>query len=249
MPKNYMPEHLPANYLKHMNGFINEMADDKRLKPAHVSLYLTLFGCWNRHFFVNPFAVNRRYLMQASHIGSRDTYIRMLRDLDAFGYIRYYPPDVLGGAAKICIFPLGKRTAAPAGSGPAPAPEERPRGPATGPEPGPKTGRNNKPVKQSNPESGALPPRKRPEPGPDKPADLEEAAAFFEEMRFNAQEAPLFFHHYEANGWRQSNGLPIRNWKAAAEKWVLNIPQFTKQDNGKTTTRLHSGRKRYGDPL
>lgn len=101
-----MPEHLPANYLTHMNGFIATASADKRLKPAHISLYLTLFGIWNRYFFMNPFPISRMHVMQASHIGSKVTYIQALRDLHAFGYIRYYRSESIGAAPQISILPI-----------------------------------------------------------------------------------------------------------------------------------------------
>jgi hypothetical protein len=250
MPRKYMPEHIPANYLLHMNAFIQSMATDERLKPAHVSLYITLFGCWNKHFFVNPFPVYRRHIMTASHIGSRDTYIKTLKELHTFGYVRYYPSDLLAGAAQVAMLPLPKKGlyTGPE-SGPAPGPETGPYKPVSGPVTGPKTGRNNKQVNNSNKKNSALPTHLRNKSGPQKPSGLPEVTTFFKAMHFSEQQAPLFFSHYEANGWRQSNGLLIRNWQAAAEKWVLNAPNFKNQAHGNTTGRLHTGKPRYSDPL
>lgn len=84
---------------------------------------------------------------------------------------------------------------------------------------------------------------------PDMPEHPEDVVIFFQQMRFDPREAPRFFNHYEANGWHQSNGLPIRNWKAAAEKWVSNIPHFKIRNNDTPNGRLNSGPSNYTDPL
>ena len=267
MPRKYMPEQIPANYLLHMNSFIEAMSHDERLKPAHVSLYITLFACWNKHFFVNPFVISRRVMMTASHIGSRDCYTQTLKELHTFGYIRYCPSAYLGGAAQVSVLPLRKAgfpvladipSPAESGStdgvlrpetGTGPVPETAPGSPEKGTHTVPKTGPKNKHINNTNKKRGALPTHQGKNSGPDIPSGMDETVTFFREMRFADDQAPLFFYHYQANGWHQSNGLPIRNWKAAAEKWVLNIQKFKKNGNDDATGRLHTGQPRYTDPL
>ncbi len=239
-----MPEHLPANYLTHMNGFIATASADKRLKPAHISLYLTLFGIWNRYFFMNPFPISRIHVMQASHIGSKVTYIQALRDLHAFGYIRYYRSESIGAAPQISILPI--KISPVAGS------KMLPDRPGNDPAPGSEMAPFNKQIQKSNKENGAPPTKKQKKVTPEKP-DMpehpEDVVIFFQQMRFDPREAPRFFNHYEANGWHQSNGLPIRNWKAAAEKWVSNTPHFKIRNNASPNNRLSSGPSNYTDPL
>ncbi len=76
---------------KHLNGFCRLAAQDKRLLPVHLSLYLALFGQWSEANFTNPFVVYRPGLMQVARIRSRVTYHKRLRELHRFGYIRYQP--------------------------------------------------------------------------------------------------------------------------------------------------------------
>jgi hypothetical protein len=40
--------------------------------------------------------------------------------------------------------------------------------------------------------------------------------------RKNGIDPAYFRDHYEANGWVQSGGKPIRNWKAAVRTWERN---------------------------
>ena len=50
------------------------------------------------------------------------------------------------------------------------------------------------------------------------PPTLEEVKAYFTE-RNTTINAEAFWAHYEANGWVQSRGKPIRNWKACLTTW------------------------------
>ena len=71
--------------------WIRRMADDSRLLSTHISLFTGLFTCYGRSGFENPFPVNRKTLMAYSKIASIATYHKCIRELDAYGYIRYEP--------------------------------------------------------------------------------------------------------------------------------------------------------------
>jgi hypothetical protein len=68
--------------------------------------------------------------------------------------------------------------------------------------------------------------RKRPAGSTFVAPTAEEAAAYFTLKSLDGN--PAEFHdHYEGNGWKQANGLPIKDWQAAARNWSRREPQFS----------------------
>jgi hypothetical protein len=59
------------------------------------------------------------------------------------------------------------------------------------------------------------------------PPTLEEIQAFVVKERGGSMaDAENFFDHFSANGWRVSGKTPMRDWKAAARKWVRTSAQW-----------------------
>ncbi|MDX9882643.1 MAG: hypothetical protein RBS73_11295 [Prolixibacteraceae bacterium] len=79
------------NYIKHLNGFFERVSGDGKLTAYHISLYLALFQLWNLNRFSEKFPVNRTELMVLSRIRSVNTYAKCIKELDEWGYIRYWP--------------------------------------------------------------------------------------------------------------------------------------------------------------
>ena len=79
------------NYIKHLTGFFNKIADENKLNPTHISLYLALFQCWNVNRFKNPTGISREEIMKASKINSKATYHKCMRELQTLGFIEYLP--------------------------------------------------------------------------------------------------------------------------------------------------------------
>ncbi|MBL7909801.1 MAG: transcriptional regulator [Bacteroidia bacterium] len=79
------------NYIIHLNKTFAIFCEDERLTPFHVSLYFSLFQYWNMAKFRNPISISRDELMRASKIGSVNTYIRSIKDLHNWNYIKYIP--------------------------------------------------------------------------------------------------------------------------------------------------------------
>ena len=57
------------------------------------------------------------------------------------------------------------------------------------------------------------------------PPTLDEVKAYFEE-RGTSISPDAFWAHYEANGWVQSRGKPIKNWKACLTTWEHRRGEF-----------------------
>ncbi|KFC19329.1 transcriptional regulator [Chryseobacterium sp. FH1] len=79
------------NYIKHLTGFFEKVADEKTLNPTHISLYIALFQFWNFNRFRNPISISRDEVMRISKISSKATYHKCLKNLHALGYIDYQP--------------------------------------------------------------------------------------------------------------------------------------------------------------
>jgi hypothetical protein len=79
------------NYINHLNKVFQLTYADVRLTPYHLSLYYTLIQFWNRAHFRNPISISRYELMQVSKIGSVNTYIKCIKELEQFGFIQYKP--------------------------------------------------------------------------------------------------------------------------------------------------------------
>jgi hypothetical protein len=74
-----------------VDAFLKQAADDDRLLPTHISLFMAIFYYSNAQ---NPYAlfhVCRRKLMQFSRIRSKSTYHKCISDLVEYGYITYVP--------------------------------------------------------------------------------------------------------------------------------------------------------------
>ncbi len=79
------------NYIKHLTGFFEKIVNDHSLNPIHISLYISLFQCWNTNRFQNPISITRDEVMRISKICSRATYHKCIRELHEKGYIKYEP--------------------------------------------------------------------------------------------------------------------------------------------------------------
>ncbi|MES2063123.1 MAG: hypothetical protein V4456_14445 [Bacteroidota bacterium] len=82
--------------------FLQKAANDDRLLPSHISLYMAMF-------YYSPdkpgdhFQVNRKKLMRFSRIKSIATYHKCIKGLVARGYIDYQPSYDPNGASSVAL--------------------------------------------------------------------------------------------------------------------------------------------------
>ncbi|WP_445732398.1 hypothetical protein [Mariniflexile sp.] len=79
------------NYITHLNTVLETFNNDERIKQGHITLYMAFFQLWNRKFFKETLTINRELIMERAKIKSKTTYHNHVRDLDAWGYLTYYP--------------------------------------------------------------------------------------------------------------------------------------------------------------
>lgn len=53
-----------------------------------------------------------------------------------------------------------------------------------------------------------------------------EIERFFREKKYAVSEARKFYNHYKAIGWKIQGKIPIEDWKALAEKWMVNTSKW-----------------------
>lgn len=242
------------NYILHLNSFFRLVRQDARLRPHHITLYMALFQRWNESRFEQVFTIKREWVMHMSRIGSKATYHKCLKELHLARYIVYHPPVNKYGPAKISMITLPQKL--PAGERQpdlfAAGTKNEPPGNDTTDEsllcntctnndtaPVPETAPVYKHINESkNSVNTLLIPGRN------------EVDAYFASKAYAAAEGKKFFLHYESTGWRTGRQTPIVNWKAAADKWMLNIINPKTPSTHGNATHLHTKTdKDYSEPL
>lgn len=74
-----------------LNSFIQAATADPRLLPTHISLYVILFFEWQKAEYKTPFIIDRKQVMYKAKISGRTTYLKCIKQLASYGYIKYMP--------------------------------------------------------------------------------------------------------------------------------------------------------------
>lgn len=241
------------NYIKHLTAIFEIMDSDTRLTPFHISLYMSLFRYWNLNFFHNPVSISRDEMMKMSKIGSVNTYIRCLKELHSWNYIRYEPSYNRQKGSMVYLYTFDNSTDN-AGEMPVRPSinninienktnliEQAKNFELKNSDMYTKEEKEKFRQKKKNEDtisSGSFPPT------------LEYVKIYFDEKGISVLEAEKFFNYFESNGWLVGGRAKMKDWKAAARNWILNIPKFAPKPkpSGNNQTNLNQS-KNYGEPL
>jgi hypothetical protein len=72
-------------------SFMEEVQEDPRISPVHISLYLAIVQRWAAQGGDGPVSFKARLLMPVAKIGGRALFCRTIRQLHEYGYLRYEP--------------------------------------------------------------------------------------------------------------------------------------------------------------
>lgn len=80
---------------------------------------------------------------------------------------------------------------------------------------------------------------------------IEEVKIYFQDNNFPEQEAQKFFNYFKSVGWLVGGKIPMVDWQAAAQNWIINAPNFisnTEQPNRAKQLNTTTD-KDYSEPL
>jgi len=244
------------NYIKHLTGFFEKVAQDGTLNPTHISLYIALFQFWNFNRFRNPISISRDEVMRISKISSKATYHKCLKNLHAMGYIDYQPSYNPFRGSHVVMFdfagemmPVLKNTRTHKELFFESADEQvlikQESGDKTTDEHAIGRSINNTNTKiflnttnedeqvQYNFENEnkeleglALSQKSGVKNKAFKEPELSEVSAFFQQQNFPVIEAEKFYNYFSSNGWLVGGKSKMKNWQAAARNWQLNSIKF-----------------------
>jgi hypothetical protein len=238
------------NYIKHLTGFFDKVIQDDRLNPTHISLYVALFQFWNVQRFKNPISISRDEVMRVSKICSKATYHKCMKDLHQFDYVLYDPSynPFRGSLVTIIDMELkseqirktkrqriNKQTSSKQELNKQATSSEQALVPSIN---------NINTINNTNKENKnkSIVKNKIFE----APTFIE-VETYFLESKVTIIEAQKFFNYYESNGWKIGGRSPMKNWKAAANNWMLNAEKFNPKVQ---TSNLHLNQEKdYDIPL
>jgi hypothetical protein len=221
------------NYIAHLTAVMERIAQDDRLNPSHVSLYLALFQFWNMNRFNNPISIHRQDTMRLSKIGSKNTYHKCITELSQWGFFLYCPSHnpMKGSTVKMYKFGTSGDTTTGTSSVQVPVQALVPSINNTN---------NNKLSKQNKQGERKM---------NFTPPSLEEVVEFFKIQKFVLEEAEPFFLYYQANGWFVGKAK-MKNWQAAAKNWILRSKKFQAEKVNKLAPhQLHAKPTNYEETL
>lgn len=285
------------NYIRHLTTFFEKISTEEKLNPTHISLYISLFQCWNINHFRNPISISRSEIMRISKIYAKATYHKCMKDLHNLGYIVYKPSYNPFRGSLVYLVDLEpvqksdgeqskKQTSAvQLMNKNRPVNEQvlnrnRPLNEQElvpyinntnsinninsvyGGKQAQKINELKNFDRKENEEKEKLRQKKKKIGQIKSPTieksflvpTIEEVRAYFDSEQYPTLEAEKFHNYFSSNGWLVGGKTKMKDWKAAARNWILNIKNFgydkNNATNGNRAGGLHSEpNKNYSEPL
>lgn len=261
------------NYIKHLTGFFDKVIQDDRLNPTHISLYVALFQYWNVQRFKNPISISRDEVMRVSKICSKATYHKCMKDLHNFKYINYDPSYNPFRGSLITLYDLElksehikKRTrkTTKKQTSTEQVVNKNDTSTETSSEQALVPYINNTNIindsnitnKEEQNEFCNTPKKEKVKFESSEKKQkfitptLELVQQYFNEKNKPGIEAEKFFNYFESNGWKIGGRSPMKNWKAAANNWMINSNKFNAPHNPPKPDNLNTNQdKDYDIPL
>lgn len=77
--------------VKPLNDFFAAIEKDGRISITHIGIYAALLEYRMRNNFINPVVLFSHDIMGIAKISAEKTYYKCIRELNDYGYIKYYP--------------------------------------------------------------------------------------------------------------------------------------------------------------
>jgi hypothetical protein len=71
--------------------FLEVVGSVDSINFTQIAVYLSLFRIWNISFFNNPISPSRDEIMKYAGLKSKESFYRIIREMEALDLIRYYP--------------------------------------------------------------------------------------------------------------------------------------------------------------
>lgn len=86
-----------------ISEFMETVKEDPRISPVHISLYMAIVARWAAEGGGSAVCFTARGLMPAAKIGGRSLFCKTIRELHAYGYVRYEPSFKPDDPSKVFI--------------------------------------------------------------------------------------------------------------------------------------------------
>ena len=266
------------NYIKHLTGFFEKIINDHSLNPTHISLYISLFQCWNTNRFQNPISITRDEVMRISKICSKATYHKCIKELHQKGYLVYEPSynPFRGSLVYLVNFdenlkPVLKKDRKSSNNELVfeQVLNKQQTSIKTGIEQALVSSINNINITNSvndlnlcgqtqilktenlELENVNFKEKKlREKKKGATPSSLDEVQLYFLEKNYSEIEAEKFYNYFQSNGWLVGGKSKMKDWNAAARNWMLNAKKYNPVSNLPQPQHLQTTtQKNYGEPL